>query len=538
LARLFTFILLMALAGDAFAITVSQSRLASSVDEHYCKVPIEVSVIQPTQRQVFLWFVARGVKPGDALEVDWLDPSGAVSNQARYDDLPAASEICITTQLPVAGFAPASQPGAWTVRVKAGERELVSKRFQIVGDAYAGGPRVTSVAWSRSGAAESDFTVRGEGFQPGSIVHIAEYTRTGGWRYLASLQPRSLSASELTAHYSGLPAAEYLAIVEGPDLRMSRPVPFLISTSGYKLPFAAREPWVLTQGPYGTFSHWGNSLHAFDIAPVTGRCVVAMRAGIAYTHDNHLHQDHVHRTFGNYITVDHGDGEFSHYAHLATGTFLVANGQHVEQGQALATAGNSGYTLGEGGGYHVHVHITRALPIASQSIPFQFEDLPGGSRGGMPRTIVSTNDSPLCDCRKAQPGMAGAGAQIASNTNQRATPPQFTGSLSVEQWWSEVVTVPKRSKSFDVTLTWKPVDADLDLHVVSPSGAHYSWYGDTTGYSGMKANPQEFRLPRPEPGYWRVSVQAVKGGPAPIEFGVSTSGQKSRTSTPAVGGSR
>jgi hypothetical protein len=378
--------------------------------------------------------------------------------------------------------------------------------------------------------------VRGDGFQAGSILHIAEYTRSGGWHYLASLQPRSLSPNELTAHYSGLPAAEYLAIVETPDLRMSRPMPFVISTSGYKLPFAVREPWVLTQGPYGTFSHWGNSLHAFDIAPVAGRCVVAMRAGIAYTHDNHLHQDHAHRSFGNYITIDHGDGEYSHYAHLATGLFVVANGQRVEQGQALATAGNSGYTLGEGGGYHVHVHVTRALPIASQSIPFQFEDLPGGVRAGLPRAIVSANDSPLCDCRGAQPGTIAAPAQVAATP--RAAPPQFSGSLSVEQWWSDVVTVPKRAKSFDVSLEWKPADADLDLHVVSPNGTHYSWYGNTAGYSGAKANPQQFRLPRPEPGFWRVSVQAVKGGVAPIEFDVSTSGQKARAGTPAVGGSR
>jgi len=524
----------MAFAGEAFAITVSQSRLASSVDEHYCKVPNEVSVVQPTQRQVFLWFVARGVKPGDTLQIEWLDPGGAVSNTAHYDDLPVSSGLCITTQLPIAGFAPASQPGQWRVDVRMGDRLLLSKQFQIAGDAYAGGPRITSAVWSRSGALESDFIVRGEGFEAGSIVHIAEYTRAGGWRYLASLQPRTLTPTELTAHYAGLPAAEYLAIVETPNLRMSRPAPFLISTSGYKLPFAAREPWMLTQGPYGTFSHWGNSLHAYDIAPMTGRCVVAMRAGVAYTHDNRMHQDHAHRSFGNYITIDHGDGEFSHYAHLATGTFRVANGQRVEQGQALATAGNSGYTLGEGGGYHVHVHVTRALPIASQSIPFQFEDLPGGARAGLPRTIVSANNSPLCDCRIAQPGSP----QIAIAAAVPAAPPQFTGRLSVEQWWSEVVTVAKRSKTFEVTLAWKPADADLDLHVVSPSGTHYNWYGNTTGYTGARANPQQFRLPRPESGYWRVSVQAVKGGPLPIEFDVTTSGQKSRASAPAVGGFR
>ena len=103
---------------------------------------------------------------------------------------------------------------------------------------------------------------------------------------------------------------------------MSRPAQFLIATGGYKLPTAAGVPWVITQGPYGTFSHWGNSLHAFDIAPRrAGSCVVAMKAGIAYTHDLGLQQDHRHHSFGNYITIDHGNGEFSHYAHLATGTF-------------------------------------------------------------------------------------------------------------------------------------------------------------------------------------------------------------------------
>ena len=181
-------------------------------------------------------------------------------------------------------------------------------------------------------------------------------------------------------------------------------MPFLIATGGYKLPTAAGVPWIITQGPYGTFSHWGNSLHAFDIAPREGSCVVAMKAGIAYTHDLGLRQDHRHHSFGNYITIDHGNGEFSHYAHLATGTFVVKNGEHVEQGQALATAGNSGYTLGEGGGYHVHVSVTRALPISSSSVPFQFEDLPDYSRGSGYRTVVSSNASPLCDCRSRQVG--------------------------------------------------------------------------------------------------------------------------------------
>jgi murein DD-endopeptidase MepM/ murein hydrolase activator NlpD len=508
---------IVALASPSEAVTVRQSVVTASVSEQSCTVPKPAATFQPTQRQAFLWFVARQIRTGDQLRVEWIDPSGAISTTAEYGELPTTPELCFTTQLPIAGFAPASQPGQWTVQVISNGKPLFSRQFQIAGDTDAGGPVVASVTWSGVKAQAIDFTVEGKGFQPNPLVYIAQYTRSGGWTYLASLQPRTATSNQLVVHYPGLPANEYLVIVQNPDQRMSRPMPFVIATNGYKLPMPAGEPWVLTQGPYGTFSHWGNALHAYDIAPRASRCLVAMKGGTAYTHDLGMKQDHHRRTFGNYITIDHGDGEYSHYAHLATGAFIVENGQRVEQGQALAIAGNSGYTLGEGGGYHVHVSVTRALPISSSSIPFRFEDLPDSARGAMNRTIVSSNASPYCDCRERHAGALAV----------RATPDkQFSGQLSVAQWWSDLVTVSKGSKSFDVMVSWTGSNSDLDLHLVSPSGRHYGWYGDTTGFSGARTNPQEFRVPKPESGIWRVSVQAVRGGPGAIEFGVATSGQK------------
>jgi len=458
--------------------------------------------------------VANQVRSGDQLRVQWVDPSGAASTSAEYGELPTSAELCFTTQLPIAGFAPASQPGKWTVRAFANGAPLFTREFQIAGEVDNGGPIVTSVTWSGVKAQEIDFTVQGKNFQPHALVNIAQYTASGGWVYLASLKPRTESPNQLEVHYPGLPANEYLVIVENPDQRMSRPSPFVIATNGYKLPMTAGEPWVITQGPHGAFSHWGNSLYAWDIAPRNGNCVVAMKSGIAYTHDLGMHQDPQHRTFGNYITVDHGDGEYSHYAHLATGTFVVENGQRVEQGQALATAGNSGYTLGEGGGYHVHVSVTHALPIFSNSIPFQFEDLPNAPRGDWARTVVSNNSSPLCNCKEKHPGL------LARATNTR----KITGQVAVEQWWSDLVMVAKGAKTFDVTLTWAAANTQLDLHLVSPSGRHYGWYGDTTGYSGQGKQPEEFRVPQPEPGLWRISVQGVRGGPGAVEFGLETSG--------------
>jgi murein DD-endopeptidase MepM/ murein hydrolase activator NlpD len=512
----------LVLAGSASGITVRDSRIASSVSEQSCTIPRATALFQPTDRQAFLWFMARQVRSGDRLRVEWLDPSGAVSTAAEYGELPNAAELCFTTQLPIAGFAPASQPGQWRVRAIANGSELFSREFTIAGDTDFGGPSVTSVTWSGVKAQEIDFTVQGKNFQPDSLVLIAQYARVGGWAYLATLKARTATATQLVVHYAGLPANEYLVMVENPDQRMSRPMPFLIESAGYKLPMAAGEPWIVTQGPYGTFSHWGNSLHAYDIAPRGGDCVVAMKAGIAYVHDLGLRQDHHHRSFGNYITIDHGNGEFSHYAHLASGTFIVGNGQPVEQGQALARVGNSGYTLGEGGGYHVHVSVTRGLPISSNSIPFQFEDLPGAARGIRNRTVVSTNASPLCDCRQRRDFVA------TRNPPGRQSLAQVKSSaqVSVAQWWSELVMVPKRSNAFEVTLAWTGAANDLDLHLVSPSGRHYGWYGDTTGYSGQKTNPESFRVPNPEPGLWRISVEGMAGGPGLIDFDVRTSGLK------------
>ncbi len=488
-------------------------------------------MFQPTARQAFLWFSARQVRAGDQVRVEWVDPSGSVSTVADYGDVPDAAELCFTTQLPIAGFAPASQPGIWTARVSANGRALFSRQFTIAAEHDGGGPVVTSVTWSGARSQEIDFTVLGRNFQPNAMVFIAQYTQSGGWNYLANLRPSETTPDQLKVHYGGLPANEYLVIVENQDQRMSRPMPFLIETGGYKLPIPAGDPWVITQGPYGTFSHWGNSLHAYDIAPRSGRCVVAMKAGIAYTHDLGLHQDHRHHSFGNYITIDHGNGEYSHYAHLATGTFVVENGQRVEQGQALAIAGNSGYTLGEGGGYHVHVSVTRSLAIASNSIPFQFADLPAMARGGGYRTVVSTNASPLCDCGERHPG------QIA-RASAAPEAPKISGQVSVAQWWSETLAVPKGAKMFDVVLNWPGATDDLDLHLMSPSGRHYGWYGDTTGYSGANSKPEQFHIPRPEPGVWRISVQGMRGGPGPIEFAVQASPAPGDTRVVAAARSR
>ncbi len=499
------------------AAVVRQVIVARSIDEQTCVAPKQADVFESSSREAFAWFDVTRVSAGEALKVEWMSPAETVTLAAEYQDLPGGARLCLVTRLPIAGFDAANQPGKWTVRIRSGERTLASREFRIAGGA-SNGLRVSSVQ-QRGIANGIELVIDGAGFGAESLVHIAQYTPSGGWRYISVAQPRTVTATEMVVEQGPLSPAEYLVIVRNPGNVLSAPMPFVISTSGYKLPTVSGEPWVITQAPYGAFSHWGRTLHAYDIAPRGGRCIVAMKAGTVHVHDVGARQDHQHRTFGNYITIDHGDGEYSHYAHLATGTFVVSEGQHVEQGQALAIVGNSGYTLGEGGGYHVHVQVTHSPAISSPSVPFQFEELKGTPRGQL--TVVSRNTSPLCDCTRRQPFVA-----AAAPSAQAAQPPkQFSGALSVGQWWTDTIEVQRRTPTLDATLTWEAADSDLDLHLVSPSGHHYGWYADTTGYSG-RIKPQRFRIAHPEPGVWRVSVQAVRGNVGQIEFSINSNGRR------------
>jgi hypothetical protein len=193
-----------------------------------------------------------------------------------------------------------------------------------------------------------------------------------------------------------------------------------------------------------------------------------MRPGVVATHDLGLGQTPGRRIFGNYISIDHGDGEYSHYAHLKARSFLVRTGQRVDAGQPLAEVGNSGYSFGR----HVHVHVTRFASISAQSVPFKFEETPAV----LTRNLV-------------RPG--GPAAPKA---------PRWQGDAAFAQWWSRLLAVPRGARRLAVKLAWDEKSNDYDLYLVSPSGQTYH------------AEDAQFRLDAPEPGQWRVSVQAVRLG--------------------------
>ena len=62
------------------------------------------------------------------------------------------------------------------------------------------------------------------------------------------------------------------------------------------------------------------------------------------------------RGYGNNVVIDHGDGEYTRYAHLAT--INVHPGQTVKQGEILGNPGDTGWVTG----FHLHAELFKILP--------------------------------------------------------------------------------------------------------------------------------------------------------------------------------
>lgn len=72
---------------------------------------------------------------------------------------------------------------------------------------------------------------------------------------------------------------------------------------------------------------------------------------------------------GNYVVVDHLNGEYSMLAHFQTGSVLVNKGDSVEAGDPLGKCGNSGRSNLP----HLHYHLQNPpFWFAGDALPAQF----------------------------------------------------------------------------------------------------------------------------------------------------------------------
>jgi len=74
---------------------------------------------------------------------------------------------------------------------------------------------------------------------------------------------------------------------------------------------------------------------------------------------------------GNYVVIDHGNGEYSMYAHLQKGSVKVKVGDQVQTGDTLGLCGNSGNSSEP----HLHFQVSNGINLfQSESVRIQFEN--------------------------------------------------------------------------------------------------------------------------------------------------------------------
>jgi hypothetical protein len=103
------------------------------------------------------------------------------------------------------------------------------------------------------------------------------------------------------------------------------------------------------------------------LAPAAGS-VVAAHDGVEENRPGVLNND---QPLGNFVILDHGNGEFSFLVHLQRQSVRVHAGETIAAGAALGRCGNSGRSTEP----HLHYHLQNSgEAFAGDGLPAQFQD--------------------------------------------------------------------------------------------------------------------------------------------------------------------
>jgi len=87
----------------------------------------------------------------------------------------------------------------------------------------------------------------------------------------------------------------------------------------------------------------------------------------------------VHAILGNYVILDHHNGEFTLYAHMSEGSVRVVAGDDVAQGDVLGLVGNTSNSDVP----HLHFHLMDSGDfITANGLPVMFSNVPEGVAPG------------------------------------------------------------------------------------------------------------------------------------------------------------
>jgi murein DD-endopeptidase MepM/ murein hydrolase activator NlpD len=119
--------------------------------------------------------------------------------------------------------------------------------------------------------------------------------------------------------------------------------------------------WPIKSGRGEISMYWGQNRNPFTRLWYIHQGIDIITLGIgdpiAATADGVVSQVAYDSSYGNYITIKHQFGFYTRYAHLQT--VRVTKGDKVQQGQVIATLGNTGLTTGP----HLHYEIRLGTSI-------------------------------------------------------------------------------------------------------------------------------------------------------------------------------
>ena len=147
-------------------------------------------------------------------------------------------------------------------------------------------------------------------------------------------------------------------------------------SSLYVLPFPEGRSYRVSQGNCAklTGAHGGKRRFAYDFDMELGDPVIAARGGLVEVIIEQWADVAGGRGQDNMVRINHGDGTFADYVHLMQDGAIVELGMTVQQGDTLASSGNSGYSSGP----HLHFHVERygtCNPTdGCQSVPVNFRN--------------------------------------------------------------------------------------------------------------------------------------------------------------------
>jgi murein DD-endopeptidase MepM/ murein hydrolase activator NlpD len=135
----------------------------------------------------------------------------------------------------------------------------------------------------------------------------------------------------------------------------------------------------VSQSFFGEHSHQRGteSEYAVDfLMPVGTRVRAALPGRVVafYTDSDRGGSSKAFEHDANQIVIDHGDGTYGCYMHLRQQGVLVKLGQHVDEGDAIALSGNTGWSTEP----HLHFMIYRVLSGEKiQTLPFKIRTVGG-----------------------------------------------------------------------------------------------------------------------------------------------------------------